>query len=826
MLCSRWYRWWVQHCILILSFTCGLQGTDLNNVVKLGQVENVQRLLHAGANTDIRDSLGWTPLHNAANAGQYELVQLLLNHQADPDSREPLQERSPLHLAAYSGYQAIVLLLLDAGASIDLRDVHGQTPLHLAVWRGRVQVVAVLLQRGAGVDVQDDRGSTPVMLAAIQNVAEVAKELLIFCPDLRILDKQDQNVLRYIKEKNMTKIHDMLFEHLQRPCRHPVIWQPPTMRSTTKVEGKNCLAGEKRYPGNPSPWQWWLPMTAAGGSVDVLCPPGTNGSASWLCGRDGNWEKTADLSWCRAVPFNGWQRVVGTGNVSAGEVMKDLVSSVQSFLLAPGDLLTLSFVLNILSEKHSKDAHCSQIQLNGIREAQDYLHNLLDVVDKMLLRSVAWWGLPHHYIATTASHIQTTVAMAALTLATCQKTPSQHISQERLYAKMVQQPPAYFSPLSHRTFSHHQHNHTSLTLPLQFYKDYVKHLSTVKVIFVSYSNLHCFFNSLPCDPKEVEVATDLPAPRQINSAILGARVGGSITWHAPLGEVVAVELQHVYSGHSFLLGKPHCVWWDEHSTSWATDGCHLAFTSPTHTLCHCNHLANMAVIMDIEGHRENLGDMRGKLCKLIKANLCFCLVATELVMLGSLGASGKPGPCAAAAVVFHYVTLTTFIWSAMEAVYTYVTTIKNVEEVGPWAMWCCLSVGYFVPMVYVVTIQALSLSLAHHTFPVCQLAPRNFGWTVVSPLGVIVLINVVALVMGACGSWCKDSGIKTTRTPRPGLCSSLSVFALLCLTWITGLLYFIEGSQEVALIFSILNFSLGVSILFLHVIMERHGTKS
>ncbi|MPD01116.1 hypothetical protein E2C01_096629 [Portunus trituberculatus] len=56
-------------------------------------------------------------------------------------------------------------------------------------------------------------------------------------------------------------------------------------------------------------------------------------------------------------------------------------------------------------------------------------------------------------------------------------------------------------------------------------------------------------------------------------------------------------------------------------------------------------------------------------------------------------------------------------------------------------------------------------------------------------------INVVALVMGACGSWCKDSGIKTTRTPRPGLCSSLSVFALLCLTWITGLLYFIEGKS-------------------------------
>uniref|UniRef100_A0A0P4WCY2 GPS domain-containing protein n=1 Tax=Scylla olivacea TaxID=85551 RepID=A0A0P4WCY2_SCYOL len=441
----------------------------------------------------------------------------------------------------------------------------------------------------------------------------------------------------------------------------------------------------------------------------------------------------------------------------------------------------------------------------------------------MLLRSVAWWGLPPHYIATTASHIQTSVATAALTLATCQKTPLQHISQDTLYTKMVQQPPAYFSQLSHRTFSHHQHNQTSLTLPLHFYQDYIKHLNTVKVIFVSYSNLHCFFNSLPCDPERVEMATDLPAPKQINSAIIGARLGGSIIWHAPLGEVVAVELQHVYSGHYFLLGRPHCVWWDEHSSSWATDGCHLVLTSPTRTLCHCNHLANMAVMMDIEGRRENLGvmfyvmkcvmvvscvvsvailavcvfcllalkDMRGKACKLIKANFCLCLVATELVVLGSLGASGKPGPCAAVVVVFHYVTLTTFVWSAMEALYTYVTTIKSVE-VGPWVVWCCLSVGYLVPLVYVVTIQAFSLSLAHHTFPVCQLAPRSFGWTVASPLGVIVIVNVAALVMGAQASWCDDS-MKTTKTPNPSLCSSFSVFVLLCLTWITGLLYFIEG---------------------------------
>lgn len=71
-----------------------------------------------------------------------------------------------------------------------------------------------------------------------------------------------------------------------------------------------------------------------------------------------------------------------------------------------------------------------------------------------------------------------------------------------------------------------------------------------------------------------------------------------------------------------------------------------------------------------------LKDMRGKTSKVIQANLCLCLVATELVVLGSLGASGKPGPCAAVVAVFHYLTLTTFIWSAIEAVHNYVSGIK------------------------------------------------------------------------------------------------------------------------------------------------------
>ncbi|XP_050700935.1 adhesion G protein-coupled receptor L4-like isoform X2 [Eriocheir sinensis] len=842
--------------LLLAAFTRAQEAADLNDAVKLEQTDAVRALLSAGANVNVTDSLGWTPLHNAAYTGQADMVRVLLMHQANPDTPEPVHGRSSLHLAAYSGHAEVVSLLLDAGATIDLRDEHGQSALHLGVWRGQVGVVATLLQREAQVDAQDDRGSTPIMLAAIQDTPEVTRELLPYCPDLRIPNKQGQNVMQYVKKGNLTRMQDIVLEHLQRPCRRSVLQMVPASPSkTSTVEGKECPAGEKKHPDDDAPHRWWLPTTPVGKSVGLPCPSGNNGSATWTCGRDGVWQRTADLSHCRAVVFSGWQGVVTMENISAAKTMKDVALSLESVTLAAGDLITLSLILKRLSEKHTGNVHPSHTPLQTFIEAQHFVQGLTAVVDMMLSRPSAWWGLPQDQMAVSLSHIQTSLASAALTLAAFQKTPVQELSQDTLYVKVVQQPPAYFSPASHRTFSHPEHNHTALTLPPRFYQGYAEHLNTVKVAFVSYSNLHCIFNSLPCDAEKLRVAVDLPAYGQINGAILGASVGADTIWHAPLGMVAEVNFQHVYDGDSFRLHGATCVWWDEHAVGWATDGCRLVLTSPTHTVCHCNHLANMAVMMDVEGPMEKsrvmdnvmkcvivvgcvvsvatlalcvfclliLKDMRGKTSKVIQANLCLCLVATELVVLGSLGASGKPGPCAAIVAVFHYLTLTTFIWSAIEAVHNYVSGIKG-KAVGRWVMRCCPLVAYLVPLLYVAAIHALTSSLAHHTHPECRLSPRSLGWTVASPLATIVLVNVVALMMSGRDSCC-HKGKKETKTTGHSFCSSFSVFLLLCFTWITGLLYFIEGSHEAALVFTILNFLLGVSILFLQIIMEQSGAK-
>lgn len=75
------------------------------------------------------------------------------------------------------------------------------------------------------------------------------------------------------------------------------------------------------------------------------------------------------FSHCRAVLFSGWQEVVTMENISAAKTMKDVAHNLESVTLAPGDLITLSFILKMLSEKHTRDLQHSQTPLSAFEEA-------------------------------------------------------------------------------------------------------------------------------------------------------------------------------------------------------------------------------------------------------------------------------------------------------------------------------------------------------------------------------------------------------------------------------------------------------------------------
>jgi ankyrin repeat protein len=89
----------------------------LVEAVRRWDVQEVARLLAAGANPNVRDLYGDAPLHIAAVRCRADLAELLLRHGADPNMQDGGNE-TPLERAAGSCCVEVAELLLRHGADV------------------------------------------------------------------------------------------------------------------------------------------------------------------------------------------------------------------------------------------------------------------------------------------------------------------------------------------------------------------------------------------------------------------------------------------------------------------------------------------------------------------------------------------------------------------------------------------------------------------------------------------------------------------------------------------------------------------------------------
>ena len=187
----------------ILVVRMELQSSDeatnetLLSACKRGRETEVEHLLHAPLNPDVRDAQNdWTGIHLAAKNGHLDIVRLLLEAGADMDAARQ-NGATALQQAAWNGYLNVVRFLLEAGADKDAARQDGTTAVIGAAQNGHLDVVRLLLEAGADKDAANQDGWTALHMAAVFCHSHVVRLLLEAGADK---DATDEDVARLLQE--------------------------------------------------------------------------------------------------------------------------------------------------------------------------------------------------------------------------------------------------------------------------------------------------------------------------------------------------------------------------------------------------------------------------------------------------------------------------------------------------------------------------------------------------------------------------------------------------------------------------------------------------
>jgi len=154
-------------------------------------------------------------LMESAYLGNLEEVKRLVSAGAVVDAADP-EKRTSLMWAAFNGHTAVVEYLLEKGAKLDAKDSSGRSALMYASSGPYPETVELLLEEGADVNTQGTlEGFTALMTAAAEGQLDVVRLLLEHGADPSLEDEDSDTALSFAREKG----HSAVVELLENPPR-------------------------------------------------------------------------------------------------------------------------------------------------------------------------------------------------------------------------------------------------------------------------------------------------------------------------------------------------------------------------------------------------------------------------------------------------------------------------------------------------------------------------------------------------------------------------------------------------------------------------------
>ncbi|XP_016053438.1 PREDICTED: adhesion G protein-coupled receptor E1 [Miniopterus natalensis] len=377
-------------------------------------------------------------------------------------------------------------------------------------------------------------------------------------------------------------------------------------------------------------------------------------------------------------------------------------------------------------------------------------------------------------------------------------------------------------------------------------------VGTTGVAFVSYEGMESVLDeSFFQDPQTP--FTNSKRKLKMNSRI----IGGIMTGEKKEGfsDPVIYTLENIEPKQKFE--RPICVSWstDMGSGRWTPSGCMVLEASKMYTVCSCNRMANLAIIMasgeltmDFSLYVISYVGMiislvclifaiaTFLLCRAIRSrntylhlHLCVCLFLAKILFLTGVDKTDNQTGCSIIAGFLHYFFLACFFWMLVEAGMLFLM-VRNLKVVNYFhsrniKMPYLCAVGYGLPaLVVVVAVSARPQGYGTHDR--CWLSTETgLIWSFLGPVCTIILINSILLTwtlwilrqklssVNAEVSTLKDTRLLTFK-------AFAQLFILGC-SWVLGIFQIGPIASVMAYLFTIINSLQGAFIFLIHCVLNR-----
>ena len=179
-----------------------VNATNKNNITPLmhacenGDIDAINILLNAGADPNIADVHGYTALHDAVEGFcSTESLRAIIDHGADVNARNN-NSVTAIMIACYKGNTDAISVLLKAGADLNMTDGNGASCIHHVVGEGFTKaMLETVINHGADVNLTNNNNATALMIACLNSNVDAINVLLNAGADSNIADADGDSCL-------------------------------------------------------------------------------------------------------------------------------------------------------------------------------------------------------------------------------------------------------------------------------------------------------------------------------------------------------------------------------------------------------------------------------------------------------------------------------------------------------------------------------------------------------------------------------------------------------------------------------------------------------